>query len=108
MARWLDAAGLDGVEPAGRLLHARTGGNPLFISESIQLLGAGSRPDAPLRSVGEVIRERLAPLPPGCREVLEMASVLGRDFEYPPARRGPGRSARRPRSRPWTPRSTPG
>jgi hypothetical protein len=31
-----------------------------------------------------VIRERLAPLPPGCREALEMASVLGRDFEYPP------------------------
>ena len=82
VARWLDAAGLDGVDPAD--LHARTGGNPLFISESIQLLGAGSRPDAPLRSVGEVIRERLAPLPPGCREVLEMASVLGRDFEYPP------------------------
>jgi DNA-binding CsgD family transcriptional regulator len=82
VARWLGAAGLDGVDPAD--LHARTGGNPLFISESIQLLTDGSRPDAPLRSVGEVIRERLAPLPPGCREALEVASVLGRDFEYPP------------------------
>ena len=82
VAQWLDAAGLAGVDAGG--LHARTGGNPLFISESIKLLTGGSRPDAPLRSVAEVIRERLAPLPPACREALEMASVLGRDFEYPP------------------------
>ena len=82
VAQWLGAAGLDRVDPAD--LHARTGGNPLFISESIQLLLDGARPDAPLRSVGEVIRERLAPLPPACREALEVASVLGRDFEYPP------------------------
>ena len=87
VAQWLDAAGLADVDPAG--LHARTGGNPLFIAESIRLLADGS-PSAvpavplPLASVREVIRERLAPLPPGCREALEVASVLGRDFEYPP------------------------
>jgi hypothetical protein len=82
VAQWLDAAGLAGVDAGG--LHARTGGNPLFISESIKLLTDGFRPDAPLRSVAEVIRERLAPLPSACREALEVASVLGRDFEYPP------------------------
>ena len=82
VARWLAAAGLDGVDADD--LHARTAGNPLFVSESIQLLADGSRPDAPLRSVGEVIRERLAPLPPACRDALEVAAVLGRDFEYPP------------------------
>jgi DNA-binding CsgD family transcriptional regulator len=82
VAQWLAAAGLNGVDAGD--LHARTGGNPLFVSESIQLLADGSRPDAPLRSVGEVIRERLAPLPPGCRDALEVAAVLGRDFEYPP------------------------
>jgi hypothetical protein len=82
VARWLDAAGVDGVDASD--LHARTGGNPLFISESIRLLATGSRSGTPLRSVGEVIRERLAPLPPACREALEVASVLGRDFEYPP------------------------
>jgi hypothetical protein len=82
VARWLTAAGLDGVDADD--LHARTAGNPLFVSESIQLLADGSRPDAPLRSVGEVIRERLAPLPPACRDALEVAAVLGRDFEYPP------------------------
>ncbi len=82
VAQWLGTAGLAGVDAGD--LHARTGGNPLFIAESIELLKGGARPGAPLRSVGEVIRERLAPLPPACRDALEMAAVLGRDFEYPP------------------------
>jgi len=82
VAQWLRAAGVDDVDAAD--LHVRTGGNPLFIAESIRLLADGSRPGIPLRSVGEVIRERLAPLPPACRDALEVASVLGRDFEYPP------------------------
>jgi hypothetical protein len=59
------------------ICNARTGGNPLFISESISLLAAGARPGTPLRNVREVIRERLARLPADCREALEVASVLG-------------------------------
>ena len=82
VAQWLRAAGADGVDAAD--LHARTGGNPLFIAESIRLIADGLLPGTPLHSVGEVIRERLAPLPLACREALEVASVLGRDFEYPP------------------------
>jgi ATP/maltotriose-dependent transcriptional regulator MalT len=82
VAQWLRDAGVPGVDAAD--LHSRTGGNPLFIAESIRLFAAGSRPGTPLRSVGEVIRERLAPLPADCREALEIASILGRDFEYPP------------------------
>jgi DNA-binding CsgD family transcriptional regulator len=82
VARWLRAAGLDAVDAGD--LHARTGGNPLFIAESIRLFAGGSRPGTRLRSVGEVIRERLAPLPADCREALEVASVLGRDFDYAP------------------------
>jgi predicted ATPase len=82
VAQWLRSAGIDDVDAGD--LHARTGGNPLFISESIRLFAAGSRPGTPLRSAREVIRERLAPLPAGCREALEVAAVLGRDFEYPP------------------------
>jgi len=82
VAQWLRAAGADGIDAAD--LHARTGGNPLFIAESIRLFTEGAQPDAPLRSVGEVIRERLAPLPQACRDALEVAAVLGRDFEYPP------------------------
>ena len=82
VAHWLRAARVDGVDAAG--LHARTGGNPLFIAESIRLHADGVQPGASLRSIGEVIRERLAPLPPGCRDALEVAAVLGRDFDYPP------------------------
>jgi predicted ATPase len=82
VAQWLRAAGIDDVDAGG--LHARTGGNPLFISESIRLFAGGSPPGTPLRSVSEVIRERLAPLPADCRQALEVAAVLGRDFEYPP------------------------
>ena len=79
---WLSTAGVRGVSAGD--LHARTGGNPLFITESIRLLAEGAAPGAPLRSIAEVIRERLAPLPPECRHALEVASVLGRDFAYPP------------------------
>jgi DNA-binding CsgD family transcriptional regulator len=90
VAQWLRAVGADGIDAAD--LHARTGGNPLFIAESIRLLADGSPPGVrgapaaalPLASVREVIRERLAPLPPACREALEAASVLGRDFDYAP------------------------
>ena len=85
VARWLRAAGVDGTAGVDAAdLHARTGGNPLFIAESIRLYADGAQPGAPLRSIGEVIRERLAPLPPGCRDALEVAAVLGRDFDYPP------------------------
>jgi DNA-binding CsgD family transcriptional regulator/tetratricopeptide (TPR) repeat protein len=82
VAQWLRTAGVDGVDADD--LHARTGGNPLFIAESIRLVREGSRSGAALSSVQEVIRERLAPLPSDCRDALEVASVLGRDFEYPP------------------------
>jgi DNA-binding CsgD family transcriptional regulator len=82
VARWLGGAGVAGIDAAD--LYARTGGNPLFISETIRLLSDGSRPGTLLRTVTEVIRERLAPLAPACREALEVAAVLGRDFEYPP------------------------
>jgi DNA-binding CsgD family transcriptional regulator len=85
VARWLRAAGVDGAGGVNAAdLHARTGGNPLFIAESIRLYADGAQPGAALRSIGEVIRERLAPLPPGCRDALEVAAVLGRDFDYPP------------------------
>ena len=82
VAQWLRAAGVAHVDASD--LHERTGGNPLFIAESIRLFAAGAPPGMPLHSIREVIGERLAPLPPDCRETLEVASVLGREFEYPP------------------------
>jgi DNA-binding CsgD family transcriptional regulator len=81
IAEWLAAAGHPAADAAW--LSERTDGNPLFLSECIQLLDSGDV-RRPLRTVGEVIRERLAPLPEATREALEVAALLGREFEYPP------------------------
>jgi DNA-binding CsgD family transcriptional regulator len=61
-------------------MHDRTGGNPFFLREVLRLLEehpAGS--DVPV-SVRDVIRSRIAQLPPDCRLTLEGAAVLGREF----------------------------
>jgi DNA-binding SARP family transcriptional activator len=60
-------------------LQSKTEGNPLFVAEMIRLLG--DEEDAPLpQSVRSVIARRLAQLSDGCRKVLLLASVLGREF----------------------------
>ncbi len=79
---WLQRAGIHGVDATQ--LHDRTDGNPLFLAESIQLIMAGTPAVGGLHSVGDVIRERLAPLSVIAREALEVAAVLGRDFDYAP------------------------
>jgi DNA-binding SARP family transcriptional activator/tetratricopeptide (TPR) repeat protein len=67
-----------------------TDGNPLFVAEVVRLLAAEGRlddtPGADWRltvpeSVKEVIEQRLRRLSPRCRDVLEVASVLGREFQ---------------------------
>ncbi|HEX2128576.1 MAG TPA: BTAD domain-containing putative transcriptional regulator, partial [Solirubrobacterales bacterium] len=83
-----------GVPPSPRVaaaIHAGTGGNPLFVAELVRLLAAEGRLDAPIdetdvrksipRGVRDVITRRLSRLPAGTREALEVASVLGREFE---------------------------
>jgi tetratricopeptide (TPR) repeat protein/class 3 adenylate cyclase len=86
----------DRVDPslAGGL-RERTGGNPFFLEEACRsLLEEGAvkveggtallrTPDQPLHlpdTVQAVIRARVDRLDPGAREVLRVASVLGRDF----------------------------
>lgn len=72
-------------------IHERTAGNPLFVAETVRLLvdEAGSLGAAvdhgPLalavpQGVSEVIEQRLRGLSQGCRRVLGVASVLGREF----------------------------
>jgi DNA-binding SARP family transcriptional activator len=68
-------------------LHAETGGNPLFVSETVRLLAAEGRleRDAPARilipeSVRETIGRRLRGLSGECRRVLSLAAVFGREF----------------------------
>ena len=70
-------------------VHARTDGNPFFIVELIRLMRTRAPPahrtddgadDVPTR-VRDVVRGRLARLPEGTNAVLELASVIGREFE---------------------------
>jgi tetratricopeptide (TPR) repeat protein len=69
-------------------LYRSTQGNPLFISELLRsgevLRAAGDGPltgvDALPNTVREVVRQRLALLPPDSRTVLEAAAALGDEF----------------------------
>jgi DNA-binding SARP family transcriptional activator len=78
-----------GIEPAPGLvdaIHAETEGNPLFVSETVQLLAAEGRvaqEDAGLRippGVRAVIGRRVERLSQRCRDLLVPASVMGREF----------------------------
>ena len=81
------------TQPSPALVHAiavETEGNPLFVGEIARLLAAegrlaeqpGStwRPSIP-ETVRGVIGRRLDRLSPACRDVLTVASVVGREFD---------------------------
>jgi tetratricopeptide (TPR) repeat protein len=85
-----------GVAPTASLvsaIHETTDGNPFFVDEVVRLLAAErclSRADAiPTIRLGipggvrDAIRGRLALLASDCREVLSVASVVGREFDLP-------------------------
>jgi tetratricopeptide (TPR) repeat protein len=92
----LDAAGV-GELLADRLGHAPTdavaarlhrtsGGNPFFVIEFAQLLardaGAGTRGQGEIpRAVQQILRERLTGLSEPSLRALEVASVIGEEFE---------------------------
>jgi tetratricopeptide (TPR) repeat protein len=82
-----------GVSPSPRVsaaIHAGTGGNPLFIGELIRLLTSEGRLDEPIdetdvrraipHGVRDVIERRLERVSDDSREILGIASVLGREF----------------------------
>jgi DNA-binding SARP family transcriptional activator/predicted ATPase len=88
---------LDGAtsQALGDMLYAASGGNPLFVEELVLALLdaqqlerredewwlAGDVQGSP-HIVREFIGQRLQQLDSGCRDVLEMASVLGESCEY--------------------------
>ena len=84
--------GVAPLEPVVASLHQHTEGNPFFLTEMVRLLmteggaaafctpQAESRPALP-QSVREAIELRLHPLPPDCRHLLQLASVMGRTFD---------------------------
>lgn len=83
------AMGNDGADVAPAV-HARTEGNPLFAQELIRLLAAGHRPQPrglndemfPLSDVGRTILvDRLQALDAAERDLLQKASVIGREFD---------------------------
>ncbi len=69
---------------AGRLFRS-TEGNPFFVDEMLRLIAAAPDSEAgDLRlpqGVRDAVRERFRPLSPGCRNVLTVAAVLGREFD---------------------------
>ncbi|MFL5562776.1 MAG: protein kinase domain-containing protein [Gemmatimonadaceae bacterium] len=91
-----EVAGADTVDPElARLLHERTGGNPFFLEETCQaLLESGvlevhdghavalddTRTLRFPETVQAVIRTRMDRLEPDARDVLRVASVIGREF----------------------------
>jgi len=78
------------ADPVARTIHVETEGNPLFVGEIVRLLEAEGRLERPLDelphrrqlpdSVLQVIDQRLRRLTAECRELLEVASALGREF----------------------------
>jgi DNA-binding CsgD family transcriptional regulator len=83
-----------GVDPAPEVavaVHQQTDGNPFFVTEIVRLLASQGRLGAtdvsgPLlvslpEGVKAVVAERLGGLSDRCRQVLEVAAVLGRDFQ---------------------------
>ncbi|MEU6429227.1 BTAD domain-containing putative transcriptional regulator [Microbispora sp. NPDC046973] len=72
IAEYLRRAGADATRVAE--VARRTGGNPFFLGELVHL-GGGEVPGA----VADVLRGRMAAMPPGAPGVLSAAALLGRD-----------------------------
>ena len=84
-----------GAEPSAELaaeVYRQTDGNPFFVTEVVRLLASQGRLDPAARDaavlggglpegVRAVVAERLGRLSDECRRILEVASVVGRDFE---------------------------
>jgi DNA-binding SARP family transcriptional activator/tetratricopeptide (TPR) repeat protein len=75
------------TEPTIDSIHRSTAGNPLFVVETVRLLSIEGRLDRAESGttvpagVREAIDRRLERLPEATREALNIASVLGREFD---------------------------
>jgi hypothetical protein len=71
--------------PAAMLdeLYEASGGNPLFVDESVRLLRTGGRLHDVPAGVSALIHDRLARFEAPARATLETAAVLGREFALP-------------------------
>jgi DNA-binding SARP family transcriptional activator/nucleoside-triphosphatase THEP1 len=90
VATWLDRRGPATAGPdVARLVHERTGGNPFFLGEVIELLaqqdhaddaGAAGRTRVPAAAL-DVVRRRVGLLPADAQRLLSAASVVGIDLD---------------------------
>ncbi|WP_232668745.1 ATP-binding protein [Pseudonocardia sp. TRM90224] len=74
-------AAMTGTAPSARevaQLHRRTGGNPLFVDQTVRLAQSDESLVAP--GIHSAVRRRLALLPPEVRDLLAIGSVLGSEF----------------------------
>ncbi|GAA3392022.1 BTAD domain-containing putative transcriptional regulator [Cryptosporangium minutisporangium] len=84
VAELLRRQGAPTDEALVQLVTRRTGGNPLFVSETARLIaaeGPAAAAHAVPAGVRDVLRRRLARLPGPARAVLRTASVLGVDVD---------------------------
>jgi predicted ATPase len=93
-----------GAQPSSQLVvavHQQTDGNPFFVTEVARLLASQGRLDhtgtgRPVlvdglpEGVKAVVAQRLGRLSDRCRQVLEVAAILGRDFEVRVLQRASG------------------
>jgi DNA-binding SARP family transcriptional activator/tetratricopeptide (TPR) repeat protein len=81
VARLVQAGhGIDASEGLVAAIHERTDGHPLFVGEILRLLASEGRLDALPHEVRAVVGQRLGLLSRDCRQVLAVASVVGREF----------------------------
>ncbi len=92
VAELIASLGIDGLDaPAlAGALHQRTGGNPLFLLETLKILLQQGDPAAGTAaalaglpasgSIGRLIARRLAGISPPARKLLQCAAVAGQDF----------------------------
>jgi DNA-binding CsgD family transcriptional regulator/tetratricopeptide (TPR) repeat protein len=76
-------AGISGQQPPREmvdLIHARTGGNPFFVTEIARLQSADAR--AVPENVRAAISQRVSQLSELANQILVVASVVGREFEW--------------------------
>lgn len=90
VADWLTArAGAVVPADVARIVHDRTAGNAFFVNEVVELLAteepidatAAQRAGALPPAVQDVVRRRVARLPPITQQALATACVLGRSFD---------------------------
>ncbi|MBB2913312.1 DNA-binding SARP family transcriptional activator [Streptosporangium becharense] len=73
--------GVEMDECTARRVTRRTGGNPLFVRETVRMLAQGGTLNAVPGAVADLIRRRLATLGTRAGDVLAVAAVIGREFD---------------------------